>query len=61
MLRKFLGMVAWFESEREITVLEVDGEPLMGMAMMQGHRLTIDVRPGGTVILERPDGDGKPL
>lgn len=48
----FEARVAWDGSEREALVLEADGVPLVGMAMMLGCRLTIDVEPDGFVRIE---------
>lgn len=50
-LRKFQGRVQWFGSLRDITVLEAGGGPLVGMALLKQHRLTIDVVAGGEVVI----------
>jgi len=48
-LRKFEAAVEWNEQVRRITVLEAEGGPLVGMAMLRDHHLAMDVVPGGTV------------
>lgn len=48
-LRKFLAWVRWGGAERETYVLEAEGEPVLGMSMLDGHQLVIEVRTGGKV------------
>lgn len=48
-LERYLASVRWDGVERQADVLEVHGGPLIGMLLMEGHRLEIDVRPGGGV------------
>jgi hypothetical protein len=33
-------------------VLEADGGPLVGMALLRGSRMTMDIEVGGTVMIE---------
>ena len=43
-----------FDGERfEIEVCEAEGEPLVGMALLTGFRLTVEVTTGGAVTVER--------
>ena len=44
--------VLWDRRERSILVLEAEGVPLVGMAMLLGYRLTIDVEEDGLVRVE---------
>ena len=44
--------VEWHGQERPILVFAVDGGPLLGMAMLYGSRLTLDVVDGGSVVIE---------
>jgi clan AA aspartic protease len=39
----------WEDQLREVDVVELDREPLAGMRLLAGHRLTIDVTDGGRV------------
>jgi clan AA aspartic protease len=43
------GTVAWENGPRRIRVDEADTAPLVGMALLNGHELNIQVRPGGAV------------
>jgi clan AA aspartic protease len=46
------GRIEWSGQERVIPVHEVDGAPLMGMSLLHGSRLTIDIVDGGPVRIE---------
>jgi clan AA aspartic protease len=47
--------VSWGGTWRPVLVSEVGNEPLLGMRLLAGHRLVIDVVPGGLVeILPLP-------
>ena len=46
------GVVSWHGSLREVVVLEIEGEPLIGMSLLLGSRLTVDARRGGEVLIE---------
>ena len=48
----FDASVEWFGQLRRVIVLELDGNPLIGMAMLRGSRVTIDVVPDGPVGIE---------
>ncbi len=47
------AIVAWLGRERLIEVEAADAQPLVGMLLMRGHTLKIDVDPGGGVTLHR--------
>lgn len=44
--------VDWSGSERGVAVHEADSVSLVGMALLDGHALNIDVRQGGRVLIE---------
>jgi clan AA aspartic protease len=44
--------VLWDGNPRSIPVLEADGGPLVGMSLLYGSRLTVDVLDGGRVTIE---------
>ena len=44
--------VRWHDREVPVPVYEADGEPLIGMSLLRGSRLTVDVAPGGDVVIE---------
>lgn len=45
------GRVLWHGREREVQVLSAEGGPLVGMTLLRGDLLTIEVVPGGEVSL----------
>lgn len=49
----YRGLILWEEKEREVIVLELDGDPLIGTALPYAFRLIIDFENGGNVMLER--------
>lgn len=51
-LEKYSGITTWDGREREIIILMADGDPLIGMALLHGNRLTIEVVEGGRVLAE---------
>jgi clan AA aspartic protease len=48
----FTGFVSWNGRLIEVLVLELGAGPLVGMALLYGSRLTIDVVDGGRVTIE---------
>lgn len=51
-LNRFAVNVHWDGQTRQANVLETAGDALLGMTLMHGNRLTIDVVPGGDVLFE---------
>ncbi len=47
-----MATVLWGGQTREVLVLKADGAPLIGMALLNGHRIIVDVVPGGPVVIE---------
>lgn len=47
------GWVLWHGQERGVQVLSAEGGPLVGIALLRGGRLTIEVVPGGEVSVAR--------
>ncbi len=52
MMDMFLGAVRWEGQIREGTVLAAEGTPLVGMALLHGSRVTLDITDGGPVTIE---------
>ena len=50
--RYHTGSVVWHRVEREVVVISSDGDPLVGMALLGGSRLTVDAAPNGAVRVE---------
>src|SRR5947207_14643882 len=48
----YLGTVVWDGHDRDIAVLASEGEPLIGMRLLRGHHLFMDVVDGGDVVIE---------
>lgn len=48
--------VLWRGRERFVPVYEAEGDPLVGMSLLRGSRLTIEVEPGGDVVIEDLQG-----
>lgn len=45
--------VVWDKRHRRVPIDEADTMPLIGMALLEGHELSIDVRVGGPVKIRR--------
>jgi len=48
----YLATVLWHEQEREVLVLQADGEALVGMALLYGSRVVLYVVDDGDVLIE---------
>lgn len=46
------GRILWHGRELVVAVLASDGDPLLGMALLSGSRLTVDALPGGGVRID---------
>lgn len=44
--------VEWHGRSRMVPLLAVEGDPLLGMALLAGSRLRMDAVPGGAVVIE---------
>ena len=51
-LEVYKGHIAWNGEARNILVFAAEGDALIGMALLQGHVLRIEVVDGGTVHIE---------
>jgi predicted aspartyl protease len=47
----YVAIVEWHGQPRTVEVEAADAQPLLGMAMMQGSDLRIQVVPGGSVTI----------
>ena len=50
-LEVYRGTVAWHGSDQGILVLAAEGSPLVGMLMLRGSRVTLEVVDGGQVMI----------
>jgi hypothetical protein len=44
--------ILWDGIRRDVTAMEAENDPLIGMTLLEGHRLTIDAIDGGPVTIE---------
>ena len=51
-LRVYRGAVRWHEGLAAVRVIEIEGGPVLGMALLHGSRLTVDVVRDGPVRIE---------
>jgi clan AA aspartic protease len=49
----YRGKVVWDGKVRTILVDEADTDPLVGMKLLRGHELKMQIRPGGKVTIKR--------
>jgi len=47
------AMVVWDGKPRRVLVDEADADPLIGMALLNGYELKVQVRTGGMVTIKR--------
>lgn len=52
----YLATVSWHGHEREVLALQSDGGPLIGMSLLAGSRVTLDVADGGAVRIDELPG-----
>jgi clan AA aspartic protease len=45
----YAAEIAWDGNWRSVLVSAIGNEPLLGMGLMAGHKLMVDVVPGGSV------------
>ena len=48
----YLATVLWHGQEREVLVLQAEGGPLVGMALLYGSRVVLHVVDDGDVLIE---------
>ncbi len=48
----YLAIVLWHGEERIVQVLRTDGKALVGMSLLEGNRLRLDVVTEGEVTIE---------
>lgn len=49
----YIATVWWHEQRQEVLVLEAEGGALLGMALLAGNRVTLDVVEHGAVHIEQ--------
>jgi clan AA aspartic protease len=48
----YLASVVWHGRQKDVLISQADGTPLIGMALLEGSRLTMDVIDDGDVSIE---------
>ena len=51
-LRRYVGVALWDGQNRDVEVIETGSDPLVGMALLEGCRVTVDVIEGGAVVVD---------
>jgi clan AA aspartic protease len=51
------GRVLWHGADRPVAVIGAEGQPLIGMGLLEGSRLTLEAEPGGKVLVEELAGE----
>ena len=51
-LSTWRGTIFWNGRPRFVEIVETDSEPLLGMELLFGNRIAIEVREGGAVTVE---------
>ena len=52
MVNAYSAVVSWIEQRRDVIVFESASETLLGMALLRGYRVSLDVREDGEVVVE---------
>lgn len=52
-VRVFSAEVFWLGSWRRVNIAQVEGMPLIGLGLLRGCRLVIEVIEGGRVVIEK--------
>ncbi len=48
----YFAAVLWHDQEREVLVLQADSAPLVGMSLLSGNRVTLNVVDDGDVFID---------
>jgi clan AA aspartic protease len=51
-LTVYSATVQWHGQQRKVPALQVSGSPLLGMALIEGSRVTLDAIPNGPVHIQ---------
>jgi clan AA aspartic protease len=51
-LDTYAGRIEWDNRELRIVVIEADGDALIGMSLLRGHRLQLDVGEHGPLLID---------
>lgn len=48
---RYVARLLWHGRRREVNLLNLDGEPLVGMELLRGSNISVDAAPGGVVAI----------
>ena len=48
----YLGTVVWHGREQDVLASQAAGTPLVGMSLLRGSRMTMDVTEGGAISID---------
>jgi clan AA aspartic protease len=48
----YLATVVWHAKQQEVVVVQAEGTPLVGMSLLRGSRMTMDVIDDGDVVID---------
>ena len=51
-MEDYLASVVWHGQQKDVLISQAAGTPLVGMALLEGSRLTMDVLDDGDVMIE---------
>ena len=51
-LKRYVAKVLWHGAERNVYVLQAEGGPLVGMSLLHGSRLILDIITDGNVTID---------
>lgn len=51
-LKRYVAKVLWHGAERDVYILQAEGGPLIGMSLLYGSRLILDVVTDGEVTID---------
>ena len=56
----YAAHVVWHGQMREVEVVNLEGDPLVGMELLLGSNLNVDAMPGGAVTITELPADSPP-
>ena len=55
MLEVYIATLLWDGEERKVEVLAIEGTPLIGMTLLDGYDVLLEVIEGGNITIRRRD------
>lgn len=51
-LKVYLANLVWHARTKDVLILQAEGKPLIGMSLLEGNHLSIDVAEGGKATID---------